>query len=85
MPNFNASADLHVMQMNPIRFGQKLKAGPLYLETLPITECIERVMKKRVPDAHLYSITVPLEAGFGKDVLYYSDIEAISKRPDYPR
>jgi len=33
----------------------------------------------------LYSIVVPLEAGFGTNELHYRDIETISKRPDFPR
>jgi len=36
-------------------------------------------------DRLLYSITVPLEAGFGKDVLDHQDIEAIFQRPDFPK
>jgi hypothetical protein len=42
-------------------------------------------MAEREPDRLIYSITVPLEAGFGKTELYYNDIEAISKRSDFPR
>lgn len=85
MPNYEATADLHMYQMNPVRFGQKLKPGPLYLRSDNIVTCISHVMSKREPDAHLYSITLPLEAGFGKDTLYFRDIQAISKRPDFPR
>lgn len=85
MPNYDATADLHMYQMNPIRFGQKLKPGPLYLRSAKFVQCVNEVMSKREPDAQLYSITVPLEAGFGKDTLYYRDIEAISQRPDFPR
>jgi len=32
-----------------------------------------------------YSLRVPLEAGFQTDELHYRDIEAISKRNDFPR
>jgi len=85
MPNYEAIADLHRLEVRPIRFGEKNSLGPRYLRSLPIKECVNQVMSKRPPDAHTYSITVPLEAGFGKDVLNYWDIEAISQRPDFPR
>jgi hypothetical protein len=85
MPDFNATADLHRVEMNPVRLGQPIKPSPRYLETAPIIQCINRVMGKRQADRVIYSITVPLEAGFGKKVLDYRDIEDIAARPDLPK
>jgi hypothetical protein len=85
MPDYDATAELHMHQMRPVRFGEKLKPGPLYLRSGNIVTFVNEVMSKREPDAHLYSITVPLEAGFGKDTLYYREIEEISQRADFPR
>ncbi len=48
-------------------------------------DCINKVMSNDKADRLLYSITVPLEAGFGKDVLDHQDIEAIFQRPDFPK
>ena len=84
MPNYDTIAELHRLEMRPLRLGQKNSPGPRYRRRLPMKECVNQVMSKRPPDAHTYSITVPLEAGFGKDVLNYWDIEAISQRPDFP-
>jgi hypothetical protein len=84
MPNYDAIADLHRLEMRPMRVGQKITPGPRYLRSLPMKDCVKQVMSKRPPDAHTYSITVPLEAGFGKDVLNYWDIEAIARQPDFP-
>jgi hypothetical protein len=49
-----------------------------------VAECISWVMTKHdgYPDA--YSMRVPLEAGFQTNELHYRDIEAISKRADFP-
>jgi hypothetical protein len=85
MSNFNARADLHRTEMRPIKFGQKIVPSPRYLRSDSVTDCVNAVMAKREPDRVLYSMTVPLEAGFGKDTLDYWDIQAISKRPDFPK
>jgi hypothetical protein len=84
MPNYGAIADLHRYEMRPMRFGAKISPGPRYLRSLSMKDCVKQVMSKRPSDAHTYSIIVPLEAGFGKDILNYWDIEAISQRPDFP-
>jgi hypothetical protein len=42
-------------------------------------------MRKRRADRVLYSITVSLDAGFGKEVLDHRDIEAIASRADFAR
>lgn len=84
MSNFNSPADLHITEMKPRILGQKISHGPRYLRSATFAECVNAVMAKREPDRLIYSITVPLEAGFGKTELYYRDIEAISKRPDFP-
>ncbi len=84
MSDFNALADLHRVEMNAATWGRPIKPGPRYLETAPLAQCVNKVMGKRQADRVLYSITVPLEAGFIKDVLDYRDIEAISKRADFP-
>jgi hypothetical protein len=85
MSNFNAPADLHRTEMKPRIFGRKVSPGPRYLRSTTLAECVNAVMAKREPDRVIYSITVPLEAGFGKTELHYRDIEAISKRADFPR
>jgi hypothetical protein len=50
-----------------------------------VVECVNRVMGKRDPDRRIYSMTIGFEAGFGKAVLEYDDIEAIASRADFPR
>jgi hypothetical protein len=45
---------------------------------------VNKIMGKRDPDRRIYSMTVALEAGFGKSVLRYDDIEAVAQRADFP-
>jgi hypothetical protein len=85
MPDFNAAADLHRVEASPARWGHPIKPSPRYLETAPVAQCVNRVMGKRQADRVIYSITVPLEAGFGKQVLDYRDIEDIAACPDFPK
>jgi hypothetical protein len=42
-------------------------------------------MAKRPDDRKTYFMIVLLEAGFIKNELRYSDIEAIFQRPDFPK
>jgi hypothetical protein len=50
-----------------------------------VTECVRWVMAKIHDYPETYSMTVPLEAGFIKGELSYQEIEAISKRSDFPK
>ena len=85
MPNFNATADLHQTVMRTPIPGAKIDPRPRWLESGKVSDLMNKVMAKRDGDRPIYSITVPLEAGFGKEVLSFRDIEAISKTPDFPR
>jgi hypothetical protein len=84
MSNFDARADLHRSEMRQVRLGEKNSPVPRYLRSATLAECVAEVMAMRETDRVIYSITVPLEAGFGKTELYYPDIEAIAQRPDFP-
>ena len=46
---------------------------------------MNRVLKKREPDQVLYSITVPLEAGFGTDALHFREMQDFAKHPRFPK
>jgi hypothetical protein len=85
MPDFNAVADLHRIEMRPTEFGKKITTDPHYLESGRVFELINRVMGKRSPDRVLYSITPPREAAFNKEELNYQDIEDLSHHPDFPK
>jgi hypothetical protein len=85
MPNFSATADLHQTLMTTPIYGQKNRPGPRWLESGKVSDLINRVLEKREPDQALHSITVPLEAGFGKDVLHFRDIQDFGKHPDFPK
>jgi hypothetical protein len=84
MSNFNAKADLHMVEMTGHKLGTKNTASRL-IHSGTVVECAKKVMAKDELERALYSMTVPLEAGFIKAVLDYRDIEAISQRPDFPR
>jgi hypothetical protein len=84
MSDFNAKADLHRVEMTNSKLGTKIPP-PRVVHSGTVVECINKVMAKREPDRVLYSMTVPLEAGFIKALLDYCDIEAISQRADFPR
>jgi len=85
MPNFSATADIHRLEMRSTRHGEKNSPGPRYLRTGTLVQWVNTVMAKREPDRAIYSITVPLEADFGKTELHHRDIEAIWERPDFPQ
>jgi hypothetical protein len=85
MPDYKATAELHRLEMSTLQWGKKLNPGPRYLRSGTLVDFVRQVIEKRKRDALIYSITVPLEAGFGKEVLAYQDIEAISQRADFPR
>jgi hypothetical protein len=85
MPNFNATADLHRLEMRTPIHGQKTRPGPCWLESGKASDLMRKVVAKREADQPVYSITVPLEAGFGKDVLNFRDIQEFAEHPDFPR
>jgi len=83
MSDFNAHAEVHRAAVrhrggyHPI-----LPSPPIHTATA--IECFRYVLTKHDGYPQTYSVRVPLEAGFGTDELSYSEIEAISKRPDFP-
>jgi hypothetical protein len=85
MPNYNAPAELHRFEMTNVQWGKKNSPGPRFLRSMTVMDGVKTVMAKREADRQIYSITTSLEAGFGKEVLAYQDIEAISQRTDFPR
>lgn len=84
MSNFNAHAEVyraavrHATNHEPI-----LPPKPIHTGT--VTECVRYVMTRHDGYPLTYSMRLPLEAGFQTNELHYRDIEAISKRPDFPR
>jgi hypothetical protein len=84
MSDYNPRAELRRVEMTPTRPGKKIGA-PRVVHSGTVADCVNRVMAKREPDRLIYSMSVPLEAGFGKIDHNYRDIEAISRRPDLPR
>ena len=85
MPNFNATADLHRLEMKTPIYGRKNRPGPRWLESGKASDLIRKVVAKRGSDQLADSITVPLEAGFGRDVLHFRDIQEFAKHPDFPK
>jgi hypothetical protein len=84
MPNFNADAEVyraaveHYGAHRPI-----LPSRPIHTGT--VAECVRYIMSKHDGYPETYSMRLPLEAGFQTNQLHYRDIEAISKRSDFPR
>jgi len=85
VPDFNANADLHQTVMTIPIYGQKNRPGPRWLESGKVGDLMNRVLNKHEPHQALYSITVPLEAGFGKDVLHFRDMQDFAKHPNFPK
>jgi hypothetical protein len=85
MPNYNAPAELHRFEMSTSTFGSRINPGPRFLRAGSFVEFANFVMAKREPDAHLYSITTGLEAGFQKTEFRYQDIVKLYNEPDFPR
>jgi hypothetical protein len=85
MPNFNATADLHRLEMRTPIYAQKNRPGPRWLESGKASNLMRKIVAKREADQPVYSITVPLEAGFGKDTLNFLDIQEFAKHPDFPK
>ena len=84
MPNFNAQADVyfhggrHTPKFQPI-------LPPKTIHTATIADSVKWIMKNHHGYPDLYSLVIPLEAGFQTTELHYRDIEVLSKRPDFPR
>jgi hypothetical protein len=85
MPNYDAHADLHRLEMNTVNPGHPNHPGPHFLHDGKFSDLVKKVMAKREPDAQLYSITTDLEAGFQRTVFNYLDIVDVYNRPDFPR
>jgi hypothetical protein len=85
MPDFNVTGELHRMEMRTPIPGAKLHPRPRYLDRGPVGDLMKRVLAKRDGDRPIYSITVPREAGFGKDELSFRDIEALAQHPQFPK
>jgi hypothetical protein len=83
MPNFNATAEVYCDGVNSVgKFQPIPQRKPIHSGT--IEECVRWVMKHH-QGSDLYGLAIPLEAGFQTNDLRYRDIEAISKRPDFPK
>ena len=82
MPNFDVEAEVYKMVMRDPGFPQKLPHSPIRVG--PLAETIQWVLKNHDDYPQSYKLRVPLEAGFQTTELHYSEIEAISKRPDFP-
>jgi hypothetical protein len=84
MPNFNATAEVYchgvinVGKFQPIPQRKSIHSGT-------IDQCVRWVMKNHQGYPALYRMEVPLEAGLQKTELHYDEIEALSKRPDFPK
>jgi len=79
MPNFSAHADVYchgginVGKFQPIPAPKPVHSGT-------ITECVTWVMKHHQGYPDLYSMVIPLEAGFQTNELHYPDIAAIAEQ-----
>jgi len=83
MPNYNAQAHVYCHGgVNVEKFQRIPRAKPIHSGT--IAECVKWVMKNHQGYPDIYSMTIPLDAGFQTNELYYREIEALSKRPDFP-
>jgi|HubBroStandDraft_5_1064220.scaffolds.fasta_scaffold1445274_1 hypothetical protein len=84
MSDFYAKAEVYRAAMrHPSGHYPMLASPPIRIGTAG--ECFAYVLTKHDGYPRTYSVRVPLEAGFGKNELSYDDIEAISKRSDFPR
>jgi hypothetical protein len=84
MSDFSAKADVYRQEMkSPAQDRVIPQTKPVHSGT--IAQCVKWVMDKRHDYPETYSMTVPLEAGFIERTLGYRDIEAIAKRPDFPK
>jgi hypothetical protein len=83
MSDFSARAEVYRAVMKaPTGHRFMPLATPVHSGT--VAECISWVIRKHDGYPETYSMRVPLEAGFQTNELHYRDIEAISKRPDFP-
>jgi hypothetical protein len=85
MPNYDAPADLHRLEMTDVKPGHPNHPGPRRLRDGKFGDLVKQVIAKRLPDAQLYSITTNLEAGFQKTLFQYPDIVEVYNRTDFPR
>jgi hypothetical protein len=66
-------------------YGQKNRPGPRWLESGKASDLMRKVVAKREADQPICSITVPLEAGFGKGTLNFRDIHEFATHPNFPK
>jgi hypothetical protein len=84
MPDFNAKGDIYRVEFKsaaghrPIAPSKPIRSGT-------VAEGVRWIMAKRPDDRKTYFMTVALEAGFVKSELRHPDIEAISRRADFPQ
>jgi hypothetical protein len=84
MSDFSAQADVYRLEAkSPAKDRVIPQQKPVHSGT--IAQCVKWVMDKRHDYPETYSMTVPLEAGFIGRTLGYREIEAMSKRPDFPQ
>jgi hypothetical protein len=84
MSDFSAKADIYRVEFKSA-VGHRPISPPKSIRSGTIAECVRWIMAKRPDDRKTYFMIVPLEAGFIKNELRYSDIEAIFQRPDFPK
>jgi hypothetical protein len=85
MPDFNANADVYVARVR-----QRITGMPLPIQPRPdhsgnVAECITWMIENNDGYPGSYTVEVPLEAGFGKSVLTFQEIEELSRHPNFPK
>jgi hypothetical protein len=84
MPNFSAQAEVYKAVMK-LPTGYRFMPASAPIHSGSVAECVSWIMTKHDGYPATYSMRVPLEAGFQTNELHYRDIEAISKRSDFPQ
>jgi hypothetical protein len=85
MPDFNAKADVYVVIMKDPqgRHAPQPPRKPIHSGT--VAQCIAWTLANHDGYPATYSVEVPREAGFGRDVLSFQDIEDLACHPQFPR
>jgi hypothetical protein len=84
MSDFNAPAEVHDVGRMTIGLHKPMTPPPpIYKGT--VVECVRWIIAKKhdYPETHI--LRVPLEAGFIKQEHSYKEVEAIYRRPDFPK
>lgn len=83
--NYDAGADLNKQIVEQHKPGQYVVTATEKIWSGTLEGCIKQYLAKPLSNRPVYNILIGEEAGVGKTILEFADIDAIAARADFPR